>query len=225
MKEGFIRGIEAFVTISATYMSSITMVQTTLFIKIMDKIRNSFVGPLLEPYLPYFDIAIVLIALFTSFSLWRKGDDVSFSRIFSFNMLMFFPSVLDFSTFNWVGLIFDLKPLFSVSHLWVFMVGLLLQLSYLVLRYTVRFRHTRYELYGRGANESDINDISRGQVGYLVALVSITTVLTAGIYYIVPYMTRYAQSPLSTIPIPHILVGFLVVLVIAATMIIYLRDG
>ena len=225
MKESFVRTIEALVAIAASYMAAITMVQTTLYNRIITKISNSFIGPLLEPYMPYFNVSIILLVLFLSFTFWRKGDEVWFGRIFSLNMLMFFPSVLDFSKFNWIGLIFDLKPSPGVTHLWVFSVGLLLQVSYLMLRYTVRFRYVRGELRGRGSNEIDINNITRGQVSYLILLTSITAGLTAVVYVVIPYLTNVAIKPLTDLPVPHMLIGFLVVTFIAATLVIYLRSS
>ena len=223
MRESFVRTMEALVAIAATYMAVVTMVQTTLYSKILAKISNSFLGPVLEPYMPYFNIAVIVLVLFTSFSFWRKGDEIWFGRLFSLNMLMFFPSVLDFSTFNWVGLIFDLKPIHMVTHIWVFAVGLLLQMAYLILRYTVRFRYVREELRGRGSDEQDINNITRGQVSYLILLTSITTGITAGIYLAIPYLTRFAINPLAGLPAPHMLIGFIVVVFIAAATVMYLR--
>jgi len=100
MREGFVRTMEALVAIAATYMAAVTMVQTTLYNRILTKISNSVFGPVLEPYMPYFNIAVIVLVLFISFTFWRRGDEVWFGRLFSLNMLMFFPSVLDFSTFN-----------------------------------------------------------------------------------------------------------------------------
>ena len=225
MREGFVRTMEAFVAIAASYMAVVTMVQTTLYNKILSKISGSVIGPAIEPYMPYFNITIIILVLFVSFSFWRKGDEVWFGRLFSLNMLMFFPSVLDFSTFNWIGLIFDLKPTPGVTHIWVFGVGLLLQITYLMLRYTVRFRYTREELKGRGANEQDINDVTRGQVSYLVLLTTLTAGLTAGIYIAAPYLTKLSISSIEGLPVPHMLVGFLVVVFIAAALVIYLRTS
>ena len=225
MRESFVRTMEALVAIAATYMVAVTMVQTTLYNKILSKLSNSVLGPAIEPYMPYFNITIIILVLLVSFSFWRKGDEIWFGRLFSLNMLMFFPSVLDFSTFNWVGLIFDLKPVPGVTSLWVFSVGLLLQISYLMLRYTVRFRYVRSELRGRGSDEQDINDITRGQVGYLVLLTTITAGLTAVIYFAMPYMTEFALDPLAGLPVPHMLIGFIVVVFIAAATVMYLRSN
>ncbi|MCK5670608.1 hypothetical protein KAI10_04445, partial [Candidatus Bathyarchaeota archaeon] len=166
MKESLLRTLEALVALTATYMAAVTMVQTTLYNKLLDKVSNYF-GPPLDPYLPYINIGIIIAVLFLAFTFWRKGDEIWFGRLFSMNMLMFFPAVLDFSTFNWIGLIFNLTPIPGLSGLWVFGVGLLLQVTYLSLRYTVRFRYTRDELEGRGASMDDIDAVTRGQVGYL----------------------------------------------------------
>lgn len=225
MRESFVRSIEAFVAFSATYMSAITMVQTTLYSRILEKISNSMFGPFLEPYMPYFNVTVIVLALFLSFSFWRKGDEVWFGRLFSLNMLMFFPSVLDFSTFNWIGLIFDLKPKPGVTHIWVFTVGLFLQITYLMLRYTVRFRYLREELSGRGSEEADIDAITRGQIGYLVLLAGSTALASSVIYLALPYLTELALNPLAGLPAPHILIGFIVVILIATTMVIYLRSS
>ena len=72
MRENFVRTMEALVAIAATYMAAVTMVQTTLYSRIIDKISNSFLGPVLEPYMPYFNIAVIVLVLFASFSFWTS---------------------------------------------------------------------------------------------------------------------------------------------------------
>ncbi len=223
MKESLLRSIEALIALVATYMAAVTMVQTTLYNKLIDKVSNYF-GPSLDPYLPYINIGIIIGVLFLAFTFWRKGDEIWFGRLFNMNMLMFFPAVLDFSTFNWIGLIFDMTPIPGLSGLWVFGVGLLLQVTYLSLRYTVRFRYTRDELEGRGATMEDIDAVTRGQVGYLMLLVMLTIVATSIMYISLPYITQIAADPLSTLPVPHMVIGLLVVVLIAATLVYYLRS-
>jgi len=223
MKESLLRTLEALIALAATYMAAVTMVQTTLYNKLLDKVSNYF-GPPLDPYLPYINIGIIIAVLFMAFTFWRKGDEIWFGRLFNMNMLMFFPAVLDFSTFNWIGLIFNLTPIPGLSGLWVFGVGLLLQVTYLSLRYTVRFRYTRDELEGRGANMEDIDAVTRGQVGYLMLLVTLTIAATSIVYISLPFITQLASTPLTNLPVPHMVVGLLVVVSIAATLVYYLRS-
>ena len=223
MKENFLRTIEAFVALGASYMAAVTMVQTTLYAKILEKFSNYF-GPELDPYLPYVSIGLILVVLFVSFNFWRKGDEIWFGRLFSLNMLMFFPAVLDFSSFNWIGLIFDLTPVESVSDVWVFGVGLFLQVTYLMLRYTVRFRYMRSELEGRGANQEDIDAVTGGQFGYLMLLLIITIGSTSMIFFSIPIFTSLTAESLNNIPVPHMAVGLSVVIILAATLIYYLKS-
>jgi len=228
MRENVIRSVELGVALAACYMAAVTMVQTTLYDKLINMITDSFMGPLLEPYMPYFNLAVMVLALALCFMLWRKGDIESFGRLFSLNMLI--PAVLDFSTFNWVGLILDLMPSPRVTDLWVFSVGLLLQVTYLMLRYTYRFREDRVELLSRGALEEDINQVSRGQMGYLTLIVSATAATTAVIYVAVPYLNEYLRQSLNALPdFIHrkapMFVGITVILGIAASLILYLRGS
>ena len=223
MKENLLRTLEALIAFVATYMAAVTMVQTTLYNKLLDKVSNYF-GPPLEPYLPYINIGIIVCVLFLAITFWRKGDEIWFGRLFNMNMLMYFPAVLDFSSFNWIGLIFNLTPTPGLSGLWVFGVGLLLQVTYLSLRYTVRFRYTRDELEGRGASMEDIDAVTGGQVGYLMFLVTLTIAATSFVYISLPYITQLASKPLSNLPVPHMVVGLLVVALIAATLVYYLRS-
>jgi hypothetical protein len=223
MKESMVRWIELGVAITACYMAAVTMVQTTLYAKIVDMIKGSFIGPWIKPYMPYFNLAVIILVLFLAFTLWKKGDEVSFGRLFSLNMLMFFPAVLDFSTFNWVGLILNLTITSGVTSAWVFIVGLLLQATYLMLRYTVRFRYTREELIRRGSIEEDVEIVSSGQMGYLTLLVLSTAGITGGIYILIPFITKEALKPVNELPMPHVIVGFLVVLGLAISLILYLR--
>ena len=230
MRENVIRSVELGVALAACYMAAVTMVQTSLYDRIIKMINDSFIGPLLGPYMMYFDLAVTVLMLALCFTLWRNGDIESFSKLFSLNMLMFFPAVLEFSTFNWVGLILDLTPSHRVTGFWVFGVGLMLQVTYLMLRYTYRFRTDREELLARGALEDDINQVSRGQMGYLTLLVSVTAVTTTVIYVAAPSLSGYLRRPLDTLPYfirskAHILVGITVILWIAASLILYLRDS
>ncbi|MBD3204750.1 hypothetical protein GF319_00225 [Candidatus Bathyarchaeota archaeon] len=225
MKENFIRSIELGVALTAGYMGAITMVQTTLYAKIITKIKASFIGELLKSYLNYIDLAVIALVLILIFYLWRKADDTSFARIFNLNMLLFFSAVLDYSRFNWIGLIFNLKPEPEVSANWVFGVGLLLQMTYLFLRYTLRFRYTRDELLGRGATADDINQVSRGQMGYLAIILFLTSLFTAGIFFSVPFIDRAISQPFRSVPVPHLVIGFIVVMGISASLIFYLRGS
>jgi len=202
--------------LAACYMAAVTMVQTSLYDRIIKMINDSFIGPLLGPYMMYFDLAVTVLMLALCFTLWRNGDIESFSKLFSLNMLMFFPAVLEFSTFNWVGLILDLTPSHRVTGYWV--------------RYTYRFRTDREELLARGAMEDDINQVSRGQMGYLTLIVSVTAVTTTAIYVAAPSLSGYLRRPMDTLPYfirskAHILVGVAVILGIAASLILYLRGS
>jgi hypothetical protein len=223
MKENLIRRIELGVALAAGYLGVITVVQTTIYAKILIKIEASFLGELLKEYIQYFDLVIIAAVLFTIFNLWRKGDGLSIARLFSLNMFLFFSAVLDYSTFNWVGLIFNFTPEPKVSATWVFTVGLILQITYLLLRYTVRFRSTRDELFNRGATEEDIDQVSRGQMGYLTLLILISMLVTTGIFFSVPLIDRTINQSVQGLPVPHLVIGFIVVMGITSALIIYLR--
>jgi len=224
MRENAIRWLELGVTVTACYMAAVTMVQTTLYARLVDIVGDSFVGALLGEYIAYMDVAAIVLAVAGVAYMWRRGSEANFGRIFMVNMLLFFPSVLDFSTFNWVGLIFDLTPAPRVTAHWVFAVGLILQAAYLTLRHTVRFREMREELLSRGAAAEDIDQVSGGQMGYLIMAVSATAALTTAIYLVAPVISGAAERPLEGIPVPHVVIGVVVVLLIAATLILYLRS-
>jgi hypothetical protein len=225
MKENTIRRIELGVAVVACYMAAVTMVQTTLYAKLVSMVKDSFIGELVGDYIAYMDVAVIALAVLGVAVMWRRGGETYFGRIFMVNMLLFFPSVLDFSTFNWVGLILDLTPAPKVTALWVFAVGLILQVTYLTLRHTVRFREMREELLSRGAAAEDIDQVTGGQMGYLIMLAAGTAAITAVIYVVVPFISEAARSPLGGIPVPHVVIGVVVVLWIASALILYLRSS
>jgi len=225
MKENSIRWIELGVAVVACYMAAVTMVQTTLYDKLVNMVKDSFVGELVGDYIAYMDVVVIVLAVLGVVVMWRRGGETYFGRIFMMNMLLFFPSVLDFSTFNWVGLILDLTPTPKVTALWVFAVGLILQVTYLTLRHTVRFREMREELLSRGAAAEDIDQVTGGQMGYLIMLAAGTAAVTAAIYLVVPFISEAAKSPLGGIPVPHVIIGVVVVLWIASALILYLRSS
>jgi hypothetical protein len=223
----YIRSAELAVALASTYMVAVTLVQTSIYEKLKPWMMILF-GPLLnwmgaDP--AYLDIIVLGLVMALSFTFWRRGDEAGFGRLFSLNMLMFFPAVVDFSMFNWVNLVMPYDPSPRVTALWVFGVGLLLQVTYLALRYTVRFRMLQDELTDRGAEQGDVDVVSKGQMYYLAFLVLGTTVISAGVYYLVPFMGDLVSLDAFRVPYPHMVIGAVCTLLIAAATILYLRGG
>lgn len=230
--DAYIRGSEFVVALASTYMAAVTMVQTSLYWRarpyiavILGPIASSLGGAPTGEGGSALDLIIIGMALALSFTFWRRGDEAGFGRLFSLNMLMFFPSVLDFSTFNWINLILPYESITAVTVQWVFGVGLLLQATYLTLRYTVRFRGMREELEGRGADDDDVDEVSRGQMVYLGQLVVGTLAISGGVYFGVPYVNRFLMGEAIGLPYPHLIIGVVCTLLIAAGTILYLRGG
>jgi hypothetical protein len=223
----FIRASELVVAVASTYMVAVTSVQTGIYSLLKPRLI-SVLGPLLTLVgmdAEFVDIIILGLALVLSLSFWQRGDEVGFGRLFSLNMLMYFPAVLDFSTFNWVNLIFPYTPAPEVTSQWVFGVGLLLQATYLTLRYTIRFRMAREEFFERGAKTEDIDQVSKGQMGYLVSLVLGTAMVSALMYYAAPHVTKAINARIPQIPYLHLFVGVACTLLLAGATVLYLREG
>jgi hypothetical protein len=223
----FIRASELLVAIVSTYMVTVTSIQTGIYTILRPRL-TSVLGPLLTLVgldVGYVDIIILVLALVLSLSFWRRGDEAGFGRLFSLNMLMFFPAVLDFSTFNWVNLIFPYTPAPELTLPWVFSVGLLLQATYLTLRYTVRFRLAREEFFERGAQPEDVDQVSKGQIGYLIGLVLGTTIVSALMFYAAPQVTKFINARIPQIPYLHLVVGAICTLLLAGATVLYLREG
>jgi hypothetical protein len=230
--DAYIRGSEFVVALASTYMAAVTMVQTSLYWRarpyiavVLGPIASSLGGSPTGEGGSTLDLILIGMALALSFTFWRKGNESSFGRLFSLNMLMFFPSVLDFSTFNWINLILPYESVTAVTVHWVFAVGLLLQATYLTLRYTVRFREMRAELEERGAEEEDVDEVSRGQMIYLGQLVGGTVGISAGVYFGYPYVNRFLDVEAAGLPYPQLLIGVVFTLLIAAGTVLYLRGG
>jgi hypothetical protein len=230
--ESVIRGSEFVVALASTYMAVVTMVQTSLYWRartliedILSSIGYSLGSSPTGEGGSALDFIVIGMALALSFTFWRKGNESGFGRLFSLNMLMFFPSVLDFSTFNWINLILPYESVTVPNDVWVFGVGLLLQATYLTLRYTVRFREMRKELEERGAEEDDVDEVSRGQMVYLGQLVAGTVAISAGVYFGYPYVNRFLDVEAAGLPYPQLIIGVVFTLLIAAGTILYLRGG
>jgi len=232
--ETFVRTTELGFALASTYMTAITFLQTSIYKKFIYEnfepflltfhsffehlLGRLFIGPVL------LDVFILVLVLFLSFTFWRKGDVVGFGRLFSMNMLMFFPSVIDFSMFNWVDLILLYEPKPSVSPLWVFAVGVLLQTTYVALMFTVRFRLVRQELLERGAEPEDVDGVSRGQMSYLAMILTGTTAVIVFLYYAVPLTKGLLRFEFSELPYPHLVIGLACTLLIAVAIVLYLRS-
>ena len=176
----YIRGAELFIALISTFLVGYTMLNTSIYYNIRPYAQQ-ILGPILLLFgLPaaLIDFTLLLIVLSISFLLWREGTDVSFGRIFMLNMLLYFPAVIDQSTFNWVKIILPYTEIKDLSALWVLGIGISLQITYLFLRYTVRFRLGRDELINRGAEIKDVDKVSWGQMYYLSALVGGTAIIS-----------------------------------------------
>jgi hypothetical protein len=205
-------------------MASVTLVQTTLYHMGLEWLGER-IQPELLPLFHNIDLLVIALALSISFLQWKKGTEGGFARIFSLNMLLFFPAILDFSRFNWVGLVIGFVPDPGVGALWVFGVGLLLQINYLWIRHTLRFRSTRKDLLQRGATDEDINKISSGQMWYLTILMMGTALITGSIYVVTPLVRRYISEYIDYIPNPNMVIGLFTVIILSISIILYLRSG
>ena len=223
--ETFIRMTELGLALASTYMAAVTLLQASLYAKfrpLLLRLGGAILGGL-NIDLAYLDLIPLALAMVLALLFWRRGDEAGFGRLFSLNMFMFFPAVLDFSTFNWVNLILPYDPAPRVSLPWVFGVGVLLQVTYLGLRYTVRFRELRGELIGRGAELEDVDGVSKGQMTYLALLLAGTAIITVVIYYAAPILKGMLKLEAVGLPYMHIVIGVACTILIAAAMVIYLR--
>lgn len=226
--ETFIRTLELGLALASTYMTAVTLLKTSLYVKLKPLLltllgRGENMMGWFRIGLVYFDLSILILVMLLSLLCWRRGDEAGFGRLFSLNMLMFFPSVIDFSMFNWVNLIMPYDPAPSFSRLRVFGVGLLLQVTYIALMNTVRFRGTREELVGRGANSEDVDDISKGQMTYLAILMTGTAAVVTSIYYATPVVKVLIVFEIKNLPYPHVVIGIVCSILIAVATIIYLK--
>jgi hypothetical protein len=224
MRKSVLRTTEIVIILISSYMASITFIKTTLYNHAVTWIGERIFKES-PPFMNYLDIVIIVASLSLCAYYWKKGEELSYARIFSINMLLFFPAILDFSYFNWIGLIFGLVPNPEVPPIWVFGVGLLLQMTYIWLRYTLRFRFTREELSKRGATEEDIDSVTGGQVKYLSIIALAAGISSCLIYLSVPYIQRYITRLTTVLPYPHITIGIITAILLSVSTIYYLRGS
>jgi len=221
----YIRTAELGLSLFSTYMTAVTLFQTSIYSKIRP-ILLRYGGPILGGFridIAYFDLALLTLAIVLSALFWRRGDEVGFGRVFTLNMLMFFPAVIDFSTFNWVDLFLSYEPSPPITPLRVFGVGILLQITYISLRFMVRFRGVREELMDRGADKDDVDEVSKGQMIYLGQLIVGTASITALIYVATSPLKKLFKFGSTGLPYPHMFIGVACTIVIAVGTLIYLR--
>jgi len=87
------------------------------------------------------------------------------------------------------------------------------------------FKEVRDELEGRGAEESDLDKVSRGQMGYLVVLVIATAAISTAVYWAFPFVRNLLSGELTGYPYPHLIIGVVGTFLIAGATILYLRRG
>ena len=225
--EQYIRFGELWIALMSTFLVAITLIRTAIYASIKPYI-TLILGPIILTMGlsdEFVDIILLVLIMMLSFLFWRGGEDIHFGRLFTLNMLLFFPAVIDYSTFNWVNIILPYNPTpTDADRLWVFGVGIMLQIAYLFLRYTVRFRYGRTELLNRGAEIDDVDKVSWGQMYYLAALVAGTSVICFILFQIYPYLDSLLDVA-KGLPIPHITIGIAISLVVAGATVLYLRSS
>jgi len=222
----YIRTAELGVALFTTYMTTVTLFQTSIYAKIRPMLLR-YGGPILGGFridIAYFDLALLVLAIVLSALFWRQGDEASFGWLFSMNMILFFPAVIDFSMFNWVDLLLSYDPSPRVTPLWVFGVGILLQATYIGLRSMIQFRGVREELMGRGAAMDDVDDVSKGQMIYLGELMVGTAAITAFIYVATSPLKSLLKFRGTGLPYSHMIIGVACTIIIAAGTLMYLRS-
>lgn len=227
--EMLVRISELGLILASTYLTAVTFIKTSLYVETLKPLLFFILGsakPILEQirnYLPYFEMIVLILAVLTALMFWRRGDEISFGRLFSLNMIMYFPAVIDFSLFNWINLVMPYEAGQNISALWVLGVGILLQSTYIVIRYTVRFRELRQELIGRGAEISDVDDVTKNQMAYLSLITFITAVILFIIYYFTPLVKGLLRFEFAWLPYPHVVIGIACTLLISVATFIYLK--
>lgn len=220
--EKAIRGVELFFTAISTYLSALLLVKSGLYQGIRGHLLT-LLSPLALPIDTYLDMLIISIAVVLSLHLWRRGSESSYGRLFSLNLLMFFPAILDYSLFNWVELILPYDPNLGMSLL-TFIVGIFIQLTYLTIRSTLLIRYTRDELLGRGAEPEDVDSISKGQVAYLFLILMTSTLILFTIYLALPHLEALLRAEVLRVPYTPILIGFSATLLIAIATLLFLKS-
>lgn len=225
--ETLIRTTELGLALVTTYMTTSTLLQASLYAKFRPLFLSilsygmPIIGQMRE--LAYFDMFLVALAMILTLLFWRRGDEVGLARLFALNMLMFFPTVIDFSMFNWINLILPYEPTSKVSAIWVLAVGILLQATYLLLRNTLRLRGLRGELIERGAEVEDVDNISKSQMSYLSLLTTGTIAILLSMYFSIPLTKTLLRLRIESLPYPHITIGVACTILIAVATIIYLK--
>jgi hypothetical protein len=70
-----------------------------------------------------------------------------------------------------------------------------------------------------------VDEVSRGQMTYLVQLVLGTALISAAVYFGVPYVKNLLSAEAAGLPYPHVIIGVACTFLIAAATILYLRGG
>jgi len=220
--ERFIRGLELLLAVVSTYLSSLLLVKSGLYQE-MRGYLSTLLAPLGLPLDAYMDMAILSTSLLLSLLLWKRGSEMAYARLFSLNLLMFFPPVLDYSLFNWVELILPYSPA-PGTPLLVFVAGLLLQSTYLTIRSTLLVRHIRGELLGRGAEPRDVDAISRGQMAYLALTLTASILILAAVYLALPRLEGLLRAEVLMVPYTHIIIGVSATILIAVATLLFLKS-
>ncbi len=219
--ERVIRGVELLFAVVSSYLSALLLVKSGLYIEFKNLILP-LLGLLDLPLEAYLDLMLLAAAVLLSLLIWRRGSESAYAKLFSLNLLMFFPAILDYSHFNWIMLILPYTPRAEMPLL-TFIAGLLLQLSYLTIRSTLLIRYTRDELLGRGAEPQDVDAISKGQMTYLTLILTVSALTLAAIYLSLPHLEALLRAETLGIPYTHIVIGFSATLLIAIATLLFLK--
>ncbi|RJS86458.1 hypothetical protein CW701_02375 [Candidatus Bathyarchaeota archaeon] len=216
-----IRGLELAMALCSSYLSALLLVKSGLYLEF-----KNFILPILTllglPLEAYIDLIPLSVALSLSLLIWRRGSESAYAKLFSLNLLMFFPAILDYSHFNWIMLMLPYTPRADMPLL-TFITGLMLQTSYLTIRSTLLIRHVRMELLSRGAEPEDVEAISRGQMAYLSLTLTASILMLSAIYLTLPHLETLMRLQILGIPYTHLIIGLSATLLIAVATLLFLK--
>jgi hypothetical protein len=153
------------------------------------------------------------------------GAEKNILRLYNLNMLLFFPEVFSFSKLDWLALL-GLPNLFTNirSYQTVLFTGLIIMGGYVVLILGSRFKENVRRMEKRRIEQEEIDEVFFYQSGLSILTVIAALAIVTFISFSIPFIKNQIHIFLNSIPHAYAILGILTILIVTATLAVFLRD-
>lgn len=226
-----VRIFEIFITLSASYLAVQSFFSSSIYelIKILlqepFKRLNITVITSLVDINKILSLLISIIVFIVTIYYWILGKKENVAKIYHFNLLLFLPEILSFSSIKWLSIVdIHLEFLTERSFTEALLTGLVIMVGYVTHLFILNSRQTMLELESRGARRENMDKVFVKQSIISIILILTSFIIIMTLASLVSILKTPIHQLLSSYGYKYITLGLLSSIIISVSLLLYFRD-